>query len=121
MRRVDKTEEPLSLSAIVTLFFTYIIPIVPIILVLDGYVSAYRTRSFEHVGPHVFTAIPHRPLANTFLPRQIKHLASQATLELARKGVEPTGGKEWVWESGSRRHTWPGGRMYWFVGRRADR
>jgi hypothetical protein len=51
---MDKTEETLSPSAIVTLFFTYIIPIVPIILVLDGYVSAYRTRSFEHVGPRLY-------------------------------------------------------------------
>lgn len=33
-----------------TLIFTYLIPIVPFILVLDGYVSAYRSREFEHVS-----------------------------------------------------------------------
>lgn len=37
-------------DAIVTLIFTYLIPIVPFILVLDGYVSAYRSREFEHVS-----------------------------------------------------------------------
>jgi hypothetical protein len=35
---------------VVTLIFTYLIPIVPFILVLDGYVSAYRSREFEHVS-----------------------------------------------------------------------
>lgn len=31
------------------LFFTYIIPIIPIVLVFDGYVSSLRTRSPEEV------------------------------------------------------------------------
>jgi|SRR5271167_5093037 len=31
------------------LFFTYIIPIVPFVLVFDGYVSSLRTRSAEEV------------------------------------------------------------------------
>jgi hypothetical protein len=31
------------------LFFTYIIPIIPFVLVFDGYVSSLRTRSSEEV------------------------------------------------------------------------
>jgi hypothetical protein len=31
------------------LFFTYIIPLVPLILVLDGYVSSLRTRTSEEI------------------------------------------------------------------------
>jgi hypothetical protein len=40
-----------STPSAVQLFFTYIVPIIPLILVLDGYVSAYRTRTFAHVCP----------------------------------------------------------------------
>lgn len=31
------------------LFFTYIIPIIPFVLVFDGYISSLRTRSAEEV------------------------------------------------------------------------
>jgi hypothetical protein len=31
------------------LFFTYIIPVIPFVLVFDGYVSSLRTRSAEEV------------------------------------------------------------------------
>jgi hypothetical protein len=31
------------------LFFTYIIPIIPFVLVFDGYVSSLRTRSSEEI------------------------------------------------------------------------
>jgi hypothetical protein len=31
------------------LFFTYIIPLIPLILVLDGYVSSLRTRTSEEI------------------------------------------------------------------------
>ncbi len=79
------------------LFFTYLIPIIPLILMTDGYVSAWRTRSFPHT----------------------MHLANLAqkrvNLERARDGE---GEVRWKWESGRTRHTWPGGHMSWVVGRR---
>lgn len=65
------------------LFWTYIIPVVPFVVVYDGLVSCLRTRRDGEV------------LA---LMRQV-------------------GGWEgWRVESGSEVHTWPGGRLQWFVG-----
>ncbi|KAH8082398.1 hypothetical protein HD553DRAFT_351293 [Filobasidium floriforme] len=84
--------------SLLTLIFTYLIPIVPFILVLDGYVSAYRSREFEH----------------------IRYLAKIAHDQLVLDGKTPRGGKPWVWEEGSETHTWPGGKAYWVVGKRAD-
>lgn len=81
-----------------TLFFTYIIPIIPFILVFDGYISAYRSRSFSH----------------------IQYLAQCASTELTKQGKRPVGGQEWVWEQGEREHTWPGGKMYYVIGKRGD-
>jgi hypothetical protein len=48
--RLCATNLPCTHVIVVTLIFTYLIPIVPFILVLDGYVSAYRSREFEHVS-----------------------------------------------------------------------
>lgn len=87
------------LDSAATLFFTYIIPIVPLILVLDGYVSAYRTRSLPH----------------------LMHLANLAAVKVSLergKSAEGEEDVEWLWESGTKKHTWPGGVMTWVIGRR---
>lgn len=51
---------------------------------------------------------------------QIKHLSHRALLHLQAEDKRPTGDAPWVWEQGERMHTWPGGKMYYIVGRRAD-
>ncbi|WVQ83626.1 hypothetical protein IAT38_005767 [Cryptococcus sp. DSM 104549] len=83
-----------------TLLFTYLIPLIPLLLVLDGLISIYRTRTTPH----------------------ILHLANLASLSLALEGEDKDdGGIDWVWEHGRKRHTWPFGRMTWIVGRRDRR
>ncbi|KAJ9103047.1 hypothetical protein QFC20_004856 [Naganishia adeliensis] len=89
---------PFLRPSLLQLFFTYIVPIIPLILVLDGYVSAYRTRTFAH----------------------IKYLADRAAEDLEKQGKQPTGARPWVWEQGRAAHTAGIGKMYYIVGRRAD-
>ncbi|KAL0242359.1 hypothetical protein I308_105988 [Cryptococcus tetragattii IND107] len=88
---------PFQRPNIKTLIFTYLIPLIPFILVLDGLISVYRTRS----------------------PSHILHLANLATLSLALEGEDKViGDMDWKWEHGTERHTWPFGRLVWVVGRR---
>lgn len=87
----------LSLCPTGTLIFTYLIPLIPFILVLDGLISVYRTRS----------------------PSHILHLANLANLSLALEGEDKVlGDMDWKWEHGAERHTWPFGQLVWVVGRR---
>ena len=76
------------------LFLTYFIPVIPFIMVFDGFISAYRTRSLDH----------------------IQHLSNLASLTLNLEGHDNV--PDWRWEEGRRRHTWPSGTMYWAIGRR---
>ncbi|KIR96365.1 hypothetical protein L804_06200 [Cryptococcus deuterogattii 2001/935-1] len=88
---------PFQRPNIRTLIFTYLIPLIPFILVLDGLISVYRTRS----------------------PSHILHLANLATLSLALEGEDKViGDMDWKWEHGAERHTWPFGRLVWVIGRR---
>jgi hypothetical protein len=84
-----------ELTTPATLLFTYLIPIIPLIVMVDGWTSAYRTRSLAH----------------------ILHLANQAAMSISLEGGKE-GEVEWKWESGRRMHTWPTGHMNWIVGRR---
>ena len=100
-----------------TLIFTYLIPIVPFILVLDGYVSAYRSREFEHASP---SSLPRSSRSQAYITfSQIRYLAKIAHDQLVLDGLRPKGGEVWLWEQGSETHTWPGGKAYWVVGKRA--
>ncbi|ODN80677.1 hypothetical protein L202_02851 [Cryptococcus amylolentus CBS 6039] len=91
---------PLLRPSAKTLFFTYLIPLIPLILVFDGLVSVYRTRT----------------------PKQILYLAKLANLSLALEGeAKDNGDTDWRWEYGYKRHTWPFGRLSWVVGRRDRR
>ncbi|WWD16553.1 hypothetical protein CI109_100980 [Kwoniella shandongensis] len=82
-----------------TLFFTYIIPLIPLLLVLDGIMKVYRSRSIPH-----------------FL-----HLANLASLNFHLEGGKPEEDIDWKWEYGKKRHTWSLGTMVWVVGRRDRR
>ncbi|ORY24396.1 hypothetical protein BCR39DRAFT_566630 [Naematelia encephala] len=85
---------PFQHPTITTLLFTYIIPIIPAILIFDGLVSAWRTRS----------------------PQHIQYLAGLAAMTVQLEGGDKEG--EWKWESGGGVHTWPWGRMSYVIGRR---
>ncbi|KAL8659776.1 MAG: hypothetical protein Q9202_006951 [Teloschistes flavicans] len=75
------------------LFFTYVIPIVPAVVVFDGLVSCLRMRDRGEI------------------------------LKLIEEcdGREPRGWREgWRFESGRAYHTWPIGEATWFVGIKED-
>lgn len=78
-----------------TLFFTWVFPIIPLILVFDGLISCWRTRSAAH----------------------IQHLCDLASIAIALEGRGQDSG--WTWTSGRRLHTWPGGDMVYMIGRKA--
>ena len=74
------------------LFWTYVLPVVPFVIVYDGLISCLRTREDEEV------------------------------LQLIRQAVEADGERKgnllegWRFETGGQTHTWPGGKMQYFVG-----
>lgn len=86
------------LTNIAVLFFTYVIPLIPLVMLFDGWVSAWRTRR----------------------PSQIKRLAALASLTLSLEGGDKDGdcGSEWKWEHGRSTHTRPCGRMLWITGKK---
>lgn len=45
MRSMSDSSSPCALTS-----QTYVVPIIPLIVVVDGYVSATRTREMTHVG-----------------------------------------------------------------------
>lgn len=64
---------------------------------LDGLISAWRTRSLAH----------------------IKHLSQLASLTLTLEGREKEG-QGWNWTEERYTHTWPFGTLIAIVGRRGD-
>jgi hypothetical protein len=68
------------------LFFTYIIPIVPFVVVFDGIVSSLRTRS----------------------PEEVQALMKSCGAADGQAGA-------WAVKSGHERHTWPTGYLTWFI------
>ena len=74
------------------LFFTYVVPAVPFVVVFDGYVSSIRTRTVEEVES---------------LLRQ-----SVGEERLAREG--------WKVKSGWVKHSWPTGWMSWIICTKGD-
>lgn len=72
------------------LFWTYVIPVIPAVVVFDGLVSAVRTRSSAEI------------------------------LDLMRKDGMEKETKGWRFESGTRLHTWPTGVMHYFIGIKED-
>ena len=70
------------------LLFTFLVPVVPFVLAFDGWVSCMRTRTGHEV--------------NMMVEKAIEEL-----------GEAQTG--QWKMQWGSELHTWPIGRMEWFV------
>ncbi|WRT65650.1 uncharacterized protein IL334_002595 [Kwoniella shivajii] len=87
---------PFTRPSLITLFFTYIIPLIPLVLVIDGWISVYRTRPVPHV----------------------LRLANLAALSLQLEGEDKGDDGEWKWEYGTRNHTWPWGKMLYIIGRK---
>ena len=83
------------------LFFTYVVPVVPAVLVFDGLISCLRTRQEGEVKEMVRRIVA------------------------AKERAEPGTGGEfldgWRFEAGGETHTWPGGSMQYFVGIRDER
>lgn len=73
------------------LFFTYIVPIIPFVLVVDGYVSSMRTRS-----------------------------AGEVLALLNRGDGKGKSLQGWKVRSGQEMHTWPVGYMNWVIGVREN-
>jgi hypothetical protein len=67
--------------------FTYLVPLIPFVVVFDGYVSCLRTRTPEEV--------------EALLVRSI-----------GRERLEREG---WKLRNGSETHTWPIGRLNWII------
>jgi hypothetical protein len=76
----------------VHLIFTYLLPIVPLVVVLDGIVSSLRTRTGEEI--------------KTMIDQVIKERGEN------QSDWQFLWGKEW--------HTWPIGQMSWFTGVKKD-
>jgi len=72
------------------LFFTYLVPLVPFVVVFDGYISSLRTRTPEEV---------------------------QA---LMRSKVDAQTLSKWKFRSGESCHTWPIGFMNWIICTKED-
>ncbi|MCJ1313433.1 hypothetical protein MMC25_007111 [Agyrium rufum] len=87
------------------LFFTYVIPVIPFVLVFDGWVSSFRTRTEGEVGDLIAACEDD----GSVLGRD------------GEEGKERGGGgkgvvDEWEFKSGEELHTWPTGKVSWFVG-----
>lgn len=74
------------------LFFTYLVPWVPFVWVFDGYISCLRTRT---------------PAEVQALMRQ--SIGSQDEL------------RHWKIRSGEETHTFPIGKMHWFIATKEDK
>jgi hypothetical protein len=86
------------------LFFTYLVPLIPICVVFDGYISSLRTRT----------------------PDEVAALLRRASAKIGRDGANGNrtgtgvGGKDdmipgWRFVSGSEMHTNPTGWMSWII------
>ncbi|OCL03169.1 hypothetical protein AOQ84DRAFT_357031 [Glonium stellatum] len=88
------------------ILFTYVCPILPVVLTWDGIVSCLRTREFEEVM---------RLVQENTGPLVI-------TTEVQDDGVhiKRCNTAEWVFEGGRRRHTFPFGYLNWVTGRKVS-
>lgn len=99
------------------LFWTYVVPVVPVVIVFDGWVSCLRTRTTGEV----------RDLVRLAAAAEGKGGAggdgdrgSTGVGKGVGEGEGEEGWKGWRFESGSALYAWPIGRLEWFVGIRDD-
>jgi hypothetical protein len=90
------------------LTLTYVIPVLPVILVFDGIVSALRTRQFDEIISLIDDVLG-KPQEKLPIPEGQKK-------EFRRFGKFSTTRGAWMFQGGSKRHTFPIGYMNWFVG-----
>lgn len=91
------------------LFFTFIIPLMPILMGWDGIVSLLRTRTFDEIVKLADSAMGWRGATSGF--GQFLTVDGGDTLRVIQRDG-------WVFESGRRMHTFPLGYMHWVTGRR---
>jgi len=85
------------------LFFTYIVPVLPVVVTFDGLVSCLRVRSFKEVMALIGGSGAEEETVKYVVDGEGREL------EVAERG-------EWCFESGREFHTWPCGYMNWVVG-----
>jgi len=91
------------------LFFTFVIPLLPILMGWDGIVSLLRTRTFDEIIQLADSAMGWKGAKTGF--GQFLSVDGGNTLRVIKRDG-------WVFESGRRLHTYPLGYMHWVVGRR---
>jgi hypothetical protein len=92
----------------VMLLCTYVVPVMPFIMVFDGLVSCLRTRTFEEVLELMDNDEEARKTKKGSDVR-VEIDSNGKAIQVVRKG-------EWVFRSGREMHTWPLGYMNWIVG-----
>jgi len=90
-------------------FFTFFIPLLPILMGWDGIISLLRTRTFDEVVQLADSAMGWRGTKSGF--GQFLTVDGGNTLRVIQRDG-------WVFESGRKLHTFPLGYMHWVVGRR---
>ncbi|WWC60244.1 uncharacterized protein I303_102810 [Kwoniella dejecticola CBS 10117] len=128
---------PLTWPSLSILFFTYFIPLIPAFLIIDGWISVYRTRPISHILRLTNLAsltiqLENQDFRNNHDRNRLNHHDNKAasTRETGREVIaedhgggeeeaeEDEEGYEWKWEFGKVRHTWPWGHMTYVVGRK---
>lgn len=89
------------------MLFTYAVPVLPLVLSFDGFVSALRTRTFEEV----VALVDQQGEGSKEGGSAVVSYGPDGESKFARRGG-------WVFEGGREMHTWPLGYMNWVVGRR---
>jgi hypothetical protein len=90
------------------LALTYIIPVLPLIMVFDGTVSSLRTREFRELMELVDVVLNEPNESQSSLKGEMKHNGQLGSYSTTRGA--------WVFENGREMHTFPFGFMNWVVG-----
>ncbi|WWC68690.1 uncharacterized protein I206_102624 [Kwoniella pini CBS 10737] len=107
---------PLSWPSLSILIFTYIIPIIPLFLIIDGWISVYRTRSISHI-----LRLTNLASLTIQLENQNFNKFNNNDKENEQNQTDQTESEieiEWKWEFGKIKHTWPWGYMTYIIGRK---
>ena len=102
------------------LFFTYLVPVIPLTMLFDGLVSSLRTRTTEEILALLYG----QERARNWRPEQTLRFARQQWLSgvpTTRDAVvngddDDDEGYCWEFQQGWRMHTWPLGWANWLVG-----
>jgi hypothetical protein len=95
---------PLDVSM---LLFSYVVPVVPVVIAWDGFVSALRVRTFEEVMGLI---------AEVRGKGSVGNIREVGDWEGAEVCAGQEGDEGWVFRCGHTLHMWPCGYMSWVVG-----